>query len=386
MSGRPRTPGPARTAHVSRTSAPARTQRPAGLWAVVLVLAAVLGGSVLAACGGEGGEDTARTGPIGFEFSGDAATIDGQALPASVVADTLDVFRAAPAALDTVFRETDLNQPGSDQPKPTIVADIITTEISARVIEAEVARRGLTPSEGVAQLADTQIAAALGDSLAGQDAYRTKVRDRYALYVTLDQALQGTGPDDATLRAAYDKDPAAYEQACARHILVADEATAGGLLAQLRQGADFAALARASSTDPGSGAQGGDLGCQSRGAYVAPFEEAVWNGPPNTVQGPVKTEFGYHLIEVTARGPRSFEEARDDIAASMAPEPFSSLGTWLAATLAGSAITVDPRYGTWDPQVGQVTPVGVASHGLSITPDRGGSSGPGSSTTVTGGP
>ncbi len=70
---------------------------------------------------------------------------------------------------------------------------------------------------------------------------------------------------------------------------------------RLRQGEDFAALAGELSEDPGSGAQGGDLGWFGPGRMVEPFQRAAFAAPVGRVVGPVETEFGYHLIEVTDR-------------------------------------------------------------------------------------
>lgn len=88
--------------------------------------------------------------------------------------------------------------------------------------------------------------------------------------------------------------------AAARHILVSTEDACNELKSQIAGGADFAALAREHSTCP-SGSRGGDLGEFSRGQMVREFDEVVFSAPIGEVQGPVKTQFGYHLIEVTSR-------------------------------------------------------------------------------------
>ncbi|MCC6434333.1 MAG: peptidylprolyl isomerase [Acidimicrobiales bacterium] len=319
--------------------------------------------------------------PITFEFSGDAATVNGEAIAAGTLADALEVFRAAPAALQAAFKEAELNQAGSDQPKPAIVANLLSTEISVKLIEEEVARRGLAVEANARTIGETQVKASFGDSLADQPDYEQELIDRYAMFVALDMALAGPGPDEAALRAAYDQDPAKYDRACAAHILVETEERANTLLAQLRAGADFAELAAANSTDPGSGAAGGELGCQARGVYVEQFEAAVWDGPLNEVQGPIRTDFGYHLIVVSERGPRTFEEARDDIADELGPAPFSALGSWLEAALPKATITVDARFGTWDSAAGQVVPVGVSAEGLELGPAGSGPAGSGPAVT-----
>ncbi|MBD1552427.1 peptidylprolyl isomerase [Pseudomonas typographi] len=89
-------------------------------------------------------------------------------------------------------------------------------------------------------------------------------------------------------------------QATARHILVASEAQCNELKTQIEGGADFAELAKAHSSCPSS-RQGGDLGTFGPGQMVKAFDEVVFSAPVNTVQGPVKTQFGYHLLEVTSR-------------------------------------------------------------------------------------
>ena len=88
--------------------------------------------------------------------------------------------------------------------------------------------------------------------------------------------------------------------AAARHILVPDEATCLSLKEQIAEGADFAEIAREHSKCP-SGQQGGSLGTFSKGQMVPEFDQVVFNDELNTVHGPVKTQFGYHLLEITAR-------------------------------------------------------------------------------------
>ena len=89
-------------------------------------------------------------------------------------------------------------------------------------------------------------------------------------------------------------------RASARHILVASEARCNELKAAIKGGADFAEIARQHSTCPSS-RDGGDLGTFGRGQMVKEFDTVVFSAPLNTVQGPVRTQFGYHLLEVTSR-------------------------------------------------------------------------------------
>ena len=90
-------------------------------------------------------------------------------------------------------------------------------------------------------------------------------------------------------------------KATARHILVDSEQKCQELKDQILGGENFADVAREHSSCP-SGQQGGDLGEFGPGDMVKEFDEVVFKAALNEVQGPVKTQFGYHLLEVTGRG------------------------------------------------------------------------------------
>jgi len=89
-------------------------------------------------------------------------------------------------------------------------------------------------------------------------------------------------------------------KATARHILVDTEEQCQSLKDEIDGGADFADLADKHSSCP-SGQRGGELGEFGPGMMVREFDEVVFSADVNTVQGPVKTQFGYHLLEVTSR-------------------------------------------------------------------------------------
>ena len=129
----------------------------------------------------------------------------------------------------------------------------------------------------------------------------------------------------------YVKNPAAFQQGervKASHILVRVQANAdaaerekarakaAGLLADVKAGKDFAALAKQYSDDPGSGAQGGDLGFFQRGQMVPPFEQAAFALSVGQTSDLVTSDFGFHIIRVTDKQPgrtQTLEEVRPDI-------------------------------------------------------------------------
>jgi len=89
-------------------------------------------------------------------------------------------------------------------------------------------------------------------------------------------------------------------RARARHILVEDEQACLQLKQQIESGADFAALAREHSQCP-SGQTGGELGEFSPGQMVKEFDDVVFQKEVGKVHGPIRTQFGYHLVEITSR-------------------------------------------------------------------------------------
>lgn len=92
----------------------------------------------------------------------------------------------------------------------------------------------------------------------------------------------------------------------ASHILVSDEQESKDIYNQLKSGADFEQLAKEKSTDPGSGAKGGDLGWFGKGQMVKEFENAAFKGKIGVVQRPVKSQFGWHIIKVTDKSNKKF--------------------------------------------------------------------------------
>jgi peptidyl-prolyl cis-trans isomerase D len=156
------------------------------------------------------------------------------------------------------------------------------------------------------------------------------VRLRYG-ELRLEQLASQVTVSDQELREAYEAAKDRYvepERRRARHILIqaegGDDAAARkkaeDVLAQARSGKDFAALAKEFSQDPGSAAQGGDLGWSDRTAFVAPFADALFAMQVGEVRGPVKTEFGYHVIrldEIQAGKTKTFEEARGELEAQL---------------------------------------------------------------------
>jgi peptidyl-prolyl cis-trans isomerase D len=152
--------------------------------------------------------------------------------------------------------------------------------------------------------------------------------------LSLSQLGEKVNVDDAQLKAYYEeqkaKTPERFtqgEQRRVRHILLSvndpkDDASvkakAEGLMKRLQAGEDFAKLAKEFSQDPGSANQGGDLGWSERKVFVGPFADAAFGMKVDEVKGPVKTQFGYHILKldgIQAPTVKTFEQAKSELEA-----------------------------------------------------------------------
>jgi peptidyl-prolyl cis-trans isomerase D len=170
---------------------------------------------------------------------------------------------------------------------------------------------------------------------AHKSAYMTPetVNLRY-VELSLAQLESKVSVDDAQLKAFYEeqktKTPDRFlqaEQRRVRHILLsvndpkedaAVKAKAQSLLKRAQAGEDFSKLAKESSQDPGSAAQGGDLGWSERKVFVGPFGDAAFSMKVDEIQGPVKTQFGYHILKLDGIQPpavKSFDASKAELEA-----------------------------------------------------------------------
>ncbi len=164
-----------------------------------------------------------------------------------------------------------------------------------------------------------------------------------------DRALQSAllskkvGPEvtDEAVKARFEKDQAGKppeEEVHASHILVANEADAKKIIAELNAGADFATLAKQNSTDPG-GKNGGDLGFFKKDDMVPEFATAAFALKPGEfTQTPVHTQFGWHVIKLVERRtapPPTFDQAKEELRQKMIQE-----GVQQAVAQARTGITV----------------------------------------------
>jgi len=165
------------------------------------------------------------------------------------------------------------------------------------------------------------------------------VTDQWLAQMLVTKEVSDKPVDQAAMKAYYDQHQSQYDQITARHILIRvksarglplrpgqhdltyDEALAKAqdLKKKLDAGADFVALAKAESDEPGADKSGGLLPAFTHGQMVPEFEKAAFAAEVGKVTDPVKTQFGYHLILVTSHRMKTLEEAKLDIEQKLRP-------------------------------------------------------------------
>ena len=154
-----------------------------------------------------------------------------------------------------------------------------------------------------------------------EETIREKLNENILLHKYLSEKFYSqTSVSDNEAEEFYRENEAHFvtqDQVKASHILVKEEDKAQGIKEKIDSGENFEELAREFSTCPSS-SKGGDLGFFGRGQMVAEFENAAFSLKPGEITGPVKTQFGYHMIKLTDRkesSKQSFESVRENIKA-----------------------------------------------------------------------
>ncbi|MGZ5473679.1 MAG: peptidyl-prolyl cis-trans isomerase [Thermoanaerobaculia bacterium] len=251
------------------------------------------------------------TGPLGYSSAAEFEKDLGREIALQKIESALQhSVMLSPKAIDAEYRRTNENAKVRYVLLPAAQAETLT----------------VTPAE-----VDAYYKAHQSDFTHGEQ--------RRVRYILADYAkLRGeVKPTEAELRKLYEQNKENYLRPASAHVLhilvksepgatpqadAAAKAKAEGIVTQLRGGADFAGLARASSEDPSSSGNGGDMGWVDMGKTVEPFERAIFSIPLNTVSDPIRTqEYGYHIVKVVERRDQTvqpFEEARPALAARAA--------------------------------------------------------------------
>ena len=220
-------------------------------------------------------------------------------LVALTLSGSLIAANAAPAPVaQTVYVD---GKPVSQQVISQAMAQMSKNPMMAQQMQNPQVKQEMLKSIGVQQAI---LAEGNAQGIDKTPAYQAKLTEiKPMIYAQIMQEKANAQPiTDAQVKAKYDqmkKDAANQQQYNVSHILVKDQKTANDIEAQLKKGANFADLAKKYSIDPGSKANGGELGWSDGSAYVPEFTAAVTKlkkGQYTTT--PIKTQFGYHIIKL----------------------------------------------------------------------------------------
>ena len=304
--------------------------------------------ALLAACGPE---DAAS--PDG------AATVNGEEVPISELRVRYDAVSENPQ-----FQEQ-LEGDDSGEFEEQVQAEILTGLIRARLLAQGAEELGVELTEEDIEAKREEVVADVG----GEEAFEEVIETNNLTEETVDSQLRDLAlqdlvaeelgdeldVDDSAVQARYEE---TYGTASARHILVETEEEAQAVIDRLEAGEDFAEVAQEVSTDPSAAQNSGDLGEFTRGQMVPEFSEAVFGAEEGEIVGPVETDFGYHVIEVLEldQGP-PLEEVEDEIRDELLEGDRNEVvQEWLNELTQEAEITVNPRFGEWDPEGGRVVP------------------------------
>ena len=311
----------------------------------------------------------------------DAATVNGKHIKLRDVEEALRSLQKA----DTIAEAAEAQSVGQEPPAPRSDAtygtdegvQLLTNLIVLELLDQEATKLGVTPSTGGLGEAERQAALILHGT-APEDlndrpaAIVARVRKGMGAVVALRESLIADPLDDAALQAKYDELRAAGTlpvEVCVSHILVATEAEAIAAKAEINAGKSFEEVATARSTDTGSAAQGGKLRQQDGSCFlgdglVPEFVEGARTTTPGVTSDPVQSQFGFHLIKPeTSVGPVSFDNHKAALQQQSEAERAQPYDSLVAAAAAAAKITIDKRFGSWDPKQGVIPPNAVPSGG-----------------------
>jgi parvulin-like peptidyl-prolyl isomerase len=313
-----------------------------------------------------------------------AARVDDKAISEDDLERELRSIAANGPYLKLVESQQQVKGTGANTFDAAFTALALTRQIYYQLIGTELTKRKLTVGpDDLAAARETVIR-----QIQGEDVFRDFPKEyqdalirRQAQLDVLTLSLNGqTGSTEDAARAYYDSHKDEFATACVSHILVPDQAKADDVRARITGGQDFGAVARAESQDTQSAQKGGELGCDISAdtGFVPEFLLAVLNQPVGEVGTPVKTQFGFHVIKVTARNVPPFEEAKGAARQKLATAGQEKLLTWLQETVSTAKVEVNPKYGTFNKEgaspgvVPPARPADATPTTVSISPAPGG--------------
>lgn len=269
----------------------------------------------------------------------------------------------------------DFNSPQGKPMLAELKAGVAEQLVEQTFLLAEAQKKGIKPTSEEIEAKIAEIKKQFPDDAAFKKALgefgttEAELREQVVIGLTIETLMKDVTKElsvsEDRLKAFYRDNQPQFkhdEEVSAAHILIKTDATAQDakadeakalakiqdLLKQIRGGADFAEIAKKHSEDPGSGAQGGDLGYFGKGRMVPEFEKTAFAMKDGDVSEPFKTQFGYHIIKRNSFRPartESYDEVKEQIRENLlSQERNQAFQTWIDAQKKLAKIEIKPEY------------------------------------------
>jgi foldase protein PrsA len=236
----------------------------------------------------------------------------------------------------------------------------LTTLIQEDLVKGYARDHNITVDRSEVTRSLTDLRSALGDTLDQQLAAEglterdlTDIVGRILLFNQVQKTVAASRVDDAQVRRLYQEQRLQFTQIHAKHILVKTQAQALAIEQQVTAN-NFGRLAERDSIDTVSGSNGGDLGSLPASRLDATFVQAALALKPGEISEPVHTTFGWHIIRLVSVDVQPLDQVRDQLTGPLQASAFTD---WLKEQLGSRRITVNPKYGRFDPSTGNVVPI-----------------------------
>lgn len=282
-----------------------------------------------------------------------AAKVNGVTLSTKALDAELDAINGNDQYRQQVEQELTVRGTGDGTFDANFVAQVLNRRVLYELVHQEVVKRKIKVTDQDRTRAGEQVKASITAAIynAFPKAYTEEIKRTTAEVTALQEALAEV--TDENMRAYFKAHGDQFRNACVAHILVDTKAEADSIEKQLKSAKDkaatFAEIAKAKSKDPGSGANGGDLGCASPGGYVEQFKDAVLKQAVGVIGPPVQTQYGYHIIRVDSRDPeKTYDEAKEQVRQALTDNSQDLFTDFLSKATLNAKVEINPRYGSYD--------------------------------------
>ena len=324
--------------------------------------------------------------------SAPAASVNGTTVSTEDLVEELNAIQGNPEYLDSLKSGASANGvtivgTTPDSFDAAFVSQVLLRQLDYSLIRHEVENRHLAISDACKRQArDDQLQRLVQDPTKAEAVfnkfprqYQDVLLERNTDITALEAALNGQECGKSLdAQTYYDTHQDQFTKQCISLIAVNDQATADNVVAQARAGADFGGLVQQYSVDPSSKAQNGVVGCLLPSQFNPSIVDVVTSAKVGDVLDPLPAQGGVSILKVTDRQVAPFSEVQADAEQAAQSSGTQAFSTWLRDARNNAKVTVDSRYGTFDPSAWRINPpqLDLSSSSLPPSPESSSSANP----------